>query len=120
MSDWLCDKCKKQIDRTALTEMLGWGLFICTPCIDEFIKPKETPMNFEPELPQSKVISTDSRTQQMIRMLLAALDGFYEETTNSRIGSDEWVTYRILIDNLSKALETKNILKKPANEVICK
>lgn len=37
MSHWTCDKCKKSFDRTDLSEIFAWGLYVCSPCIKEWI-----------------------------------------------------------------------------------
>lgn len=47
MNHWICDKCKKSFDRTNLTEIFAWGLYVCSPCIEEWIPDFSNRMNPE-------------------------------------------------------------------------
>jgi hypothetical protein len=73
------------------------------------------------ELPPIEVVLKDARSQEMLRILLAALDGMYEEAINARIGSDEWLTYKIVINNSVEILEhrfkSKPQLHKPEPKI---
>lgn len=35
-SAWKCEKCEKEKPLFCLTELLGWGFYICTNCIEEW------------------------------------------------------------------------------------
>ena len=37
MNDWVCDKCLKKFPYKDLTELFGWGVYVCTPCIEEWL-----------------------------------------------------------------------------------
>lgn len=38
---WTCAKCEKGMDKEDLTELFGWGQYVCTPCIDKFLQKDE-------------------------------------------------------------------------------
>ncbi len=41
LNPWHCDKCKKLVDRSSLTELYGNGSLICDDCINEWLYPNE-------------------------------------------------------------------------------
>lgn len=45
MRPWSCEKCKKECEKNDLTELFAWGLYVCTPCIVEWLNIKEEPDN---------------------------------------------------------------------------
>ncbi len=38
---WECNKCKKDFDRNHLTEIFGWGYYICESCIHKWMEEGE-------------------------------------------------------------------------------
>jgi hypothetical protein len=39
---WACAKCGKRMKKDDLTELFGWGEYVCTPCIETWLaKEKE-------------------------------------------------------------------------------
>ena len=72
------------------------------------------------ELPPAEVVLKDARSQEMLRILLAALDGMYEEAINARIGSDEWLTYKVVITNSVDILEQRFKAKPQLHKAIPK
>ncbi len=34
---WTCAKCNKTYMKRDLTELFGWGLYVCSPCIEEWL-----------------------------------------------------------------------------------
>jgi hypothetical protein len=42
MNESKCSSCKKICNRDALTEMYGWGEYLCTPCVEECLNGKKS------------------------------------------------------------------------------
>lgn len=42
MNEWTCDKCMEKMNRNDLSELFGWGLYFCSPCIEKFIEPERS------------------------------------------------------------------------------
>lgn len=43
----------------------------------------------------------------MLQILLASLEGMYEEAEHARIDSHEWITYKFIIVNSIKTIEER-------------
>jgi hypothetical protein len=40
--NWTCEKCKEILPKIELNEIFGWGLYLCTDCIEKFLQPERS------------------------------------------------------------------------------
>ena len=56
-----CEKCKSNQQKSELTELFGWGIYFCTPCINQFLQPERSKREDFEELSEEFLsISTSS------------------------------------------------------------
>lgn len=80
--NWECEKCKILLPKIELNEIYGWGIYICTHCIEKFLQPE-----------RSKREDFDKLAKEFLNQIVSDRGGNWETENGYILGIKEYSSW---------------------------